>query len=66
MSDVIYIADEDAARAADIRLALESRILPALEEEFGVAWVRVRVHKPGAIRGSKDVGVEIERGAMPD
>ena len=44
---------------------LAERIAAIIREEFGVTWVRVRVHKPGAIRGSKDVGVEIERGAMP-
>ncbi|MBW7931443.1 MAG: dihydroneopterin aldolase [Gammaproteobacteria bacterium] len=31
--------------------------------EFGVPWVRVTVHKPFAIRDSRDVGVSIERGA---
>jgi dihydroneopterin aldolase len=31
--------------------------------EFDVPWVRVAVHKPWAIRGSRDVGVSIERGA---
>ena len=30
-------------------------------EEFGVTWVRIVLAKPGAVRGSKDVGVEIER-----
>jgi len=30
-------------------------------EEFQVAWVRLSVNKPGAIRGSRDVGVSIER-----
>ena len=44
---------------------LAERIAAIIRDEFGVAWVRVRVHKPGAIRGSKDVGVEIERGAAP-
>lgn len=42
---------------------LAERIAGIIRDEFGVAWVRVRVHKPGAIRGSKDVGVDIERGA---
>lgn len=42
---------------------LAERIAGIIRDEFGVAWVKVRVHKPGAIRGSKDVGVEIERGA---
>ncbi len=31
--------------------------------EFDVPWVRVAVHKPWAIRGSRDVGVAIERGS---
>ncbi len=30
-------------------------------EEFGIAWVRLTLNKPGAIRGSRDVGVTIER-----
>ena len=41
---------------------LAERIAGIIRDEFDVAWVKVRVHKPGAIRGSKDVGVEIERG----
>jgi len=30
-------------------------------EEFGLEWIRLSVNKPGAIRGSRDVGVSIER-----
>jgi 7,8-dihydroneopterin aldolase/epimerase/oxygenase len=30
-------------------------------EEFGVAWTRVTLSKPGAIRSSRDVGVNLER-----
>ncbi len=30
--------------------------------EFKVPWVRLTVHKPGALSNSKDVGVRIERG----
>jgi dihydroneopterin aldolase len=30
-------------------------------EEFQLAWVRLSVNKPGAIRGSRDVGVSIQR-----
>lgn len=44
---------------------LAERIAAIVRDEFDVAWVKVTVHKPGAIRGSKDVGVIIERGAMP-
>jgi dihydroneopterin aldolase len=41
---------------------LAERIAAIVIDEFGVAWVRVRVNKPGAIRGARDVGVIIERG----
>lgn len=37
------------------------RIAMLVIEEFGVAWIRLSINKPGAIRGSKDVGVSIER-----
>jgi dihydroneopterin aldolase len=30
-------------------------------EEFDVEWVRLSINKPGAIRGSKDVGVAVLR-----
>jgi dihydroneopterin aldolase len=30
-------------------------------EEFGIQWIRISINKPGAIRGSRDVGVTIER-----
>lgn len=30
-------------------------------EEFDLDWIRIAVNKPGAIRGSRDVGVSIER-----
>jgi dihydroneopterin aldolase len=30
--------------------------------EFDVPWLKLTVHKPGAVRGSRDVGVIIERG----
>ena len=45
---------------------LAERIAGIIREEFGVRWVKVRVNKPGAIRGSKDVGILIERGQWPD
>jgi dihydroneopterin aldolase len=44
---------------------LAERIASIIREEFDVAWVKVRVNKPGAIRGSKAVGVLIERGDPP-
>jgi dihydroneopterin aldolase len=33
--------------------------------EFDVPWLKLKLSKPGAIRGSKDVGVIIERGNRP-
>ncbi len=41
---------------------MAERIAAIVREEFDVDWVKVRVNKPGAIRGSRDVGVLIERG----
>lgn len=32
-------------------------------EEFPVTWLRLKLSKPGAVRGSSAVGVIIERGA---
>ena len=37
-------------------------IAEVIAGEFDVPWVKVSVHKPGAVRGSKDVGIVIERG----
>lgn len=45
---------------------LAEKIAAIVRDEFGVQWVNVRVNKPGAIRGSRDVGVLIERGDRPD
>ena len=33
-----------------------------IRQEFKVPWLRLRIGKPGAIRGARDVGVVIERG----
>jgi len=45
---------------------LAENIAEIIRGEFDVQWVRVRVNKPGAIRGSRDVGILIERGQRPD
>ncbi len=41
---------------------LAEGIAAILTGEFAAQWVRVVVHKPGAIRAARDVGVAIERG----
>jgi dihydroneopterin aldolase len=42
--------------------ALAEKICSIVMEEFNVPWVKLTLHKPGAVRGSKSVGVIIERG----
>jgi len=40
---------------------MAERVAEILLGEFGLAWVRVRINKRGAVRGAGDVGVVIER-----
>ena len=40
---------------------LAERCAEIILDEFGVQHVRLRLAKPGAVRGSKAVGVQIER-----
>jgi 7,8-dihydroneopterin aldolase/epimerase/oxygenase len=40
---------------------LAHRLALLVISEFGIEWVRLSINKPGAIRGSRDVGVTIER-----
>ena len=44
---------------------LAEQVCRIVRDEFGVPWVRLTLHKPGAVRGSKSVGVVIERGEKP-
>ena len=41
---------------------LAEKIAEIVLSEFAVPWLKLTVHKPGAVRGSRDVGVIIERG----
>ena len=41
---------------------LAEKIAEIVLSEFDVPWLKLTVHKPGAVRGSRDVGVIIERG----
>ncbi|MEX1196719.1 MAG: dihydroneopterin aldolase [Pseudohongiellaceae bacterium] len=41
---------------------LAERIATIVLDEFDVPWLRLRVGKPGAVTGARDVGVIIERG----
>ena len=40
---------------------LAEKIADIVRTEFNVPWLRLRLAKPGAVRGAKDVGVLIER-----
>jgi len=40
---------------------LAEHIAMLMLEDFGIAWVRISLSKPGAIRSSRDVGVIVER-----
>ncbi|MCB1845062.1 MAG: dihydroneopterin aldolase, partial [Halioglobus sp.] len=40
---------------------MAEKIAGVVIDEFDVPWVQVRVNKPGAIRGARDVGVLIRR-----
>lgn len=41
---------------------LAEEVATIVIEEFNVPWLRLRLSKPGALRGSRDVGLIIERG----
>lgn len=59
------IAKRVIAFVADSRFELVESLAEAVARivvaEFAVPWIRVSVSKPGAIEGSRDVGVVIER-----
>lgn len=41
---------------------MAEKVAEIIMQEFSVPWLKLRVGKPGAVTGSKDVGVIIERG----
>ncbi|MFP4080856.1 MAG: dihydroneopterin aldolase [Ectothiorhodospira sp.] len=44
--------------------AMAEDIAEMLMREFSIPWLRLTVGKPGAVRGAREVGVVIERGAQ--
>ena len=56
------IAFVEASRFQLIETMAEE-IAGIIRGEFDVPWVKVTIHKPYAIRGSRDVGIQIERGS---
>ena len=59
---VLAFVDESSFHLVE---TLAERIAMLILEEFGVSWVSITLSKPGAIRGSRDVGVTLER-TRPD
>ncbi len=41
---------------------LAERVAEIIQKEFGVPWLKLKLSKPGAVRGSKAVGILIQRG----
>ena len=55
---VLAFVDESSFHLVE---TLAQHIAMLILEEFGVSWVSIALSKPGAIRGSRDVGVMLER-----
>jgi dihydroneopterin aldolase len=55
---VLAFVDESSFHLVE---TLAENIAMLILEEFGVSWVSISLSKPGAIRGSRDVGVMLER-----
>lgn len=56
------IAEFAAASAFHLVETLGERIAELLLREFGVAWLRLTLRKPGAVPDAREVGIVIERG----
>ena len=50
---------------ANLVETLAEHCVAIIREEFAVSWVRLKLSKPGAVRGARAVGVRIERGTRP-
>lgn len=64
--DYQAVAERLQTFAADSRYqlleALAEAMAELLQREFGVPWLRLKLDKPGAVRGTSGVGLTIERG----
>jgi dihydroneopterin aldolase len=56
------LRDYAASHSVQLVETLAERFADLLREEFAVPWLRLRLCKPGAVAGARDVGVVIERG----
>ena len=64
--DYASVSQRIQAFAAESRFELvetfAERLVALLMAEFQIPWVRLKLHKPGAVPAASSVGVEIERG----
>jgi dihydroneopterin aldolase len=64
--DYAKVSEAVQAFAQDARFELvetfAERLAATLMKDFTIAWLRLRVTKPGAVPAARGVGVEIERG----
>lgn len=58
---ITFVSESDFQLVETLAECIATLVL----EEFHLAWVKVSVHKPGAIRGANDVGITICRGDRP-
>ncbi len=42
---------------------LAEHVCELVRNDFNVTWVKLKLNKPGALRGARDVGILIERGS---
>lgn len=65
--DYQAVAERLQAFAADSRFqlieALAEAVADLLQREFAIPWLRLKLDKPGAVRGTTGVGLVIERGS---
>ncbi|GLZ84904.1 7,8-dihydroneopterin aldolase [Metapseudomonas resinovorans] len=64
--DYAAVSQRIQAFAAEAQFLLvetfAERLVAVLMAEFNIPWVRLKLHKPGAVPAASSVGVEIERG----
>lgn len=58
---IAFVEDREALLVETLAEEVAALVL----SEFDVSWLRLRLGKPGALRGAKDVGLVIERGEKP-
>lgn len=54
-----------AASRVQLIETLAEQVAAMLREKFGVRWLSLVVHKPGAVPAAQDIAVSIERGTRP-